>query len=544
MSTEIKFNTFKLDNDILEAISKKGFETPSEIQAKVIPLILEQKNDIIGIAQTGTGKTAAFGLPSISLLKPTTGTPQILILAPTRELALQVTEELKSFLGKKKAKIMTVYGGAPISTQVSELRRGADVVVGTPGRVVDMIKRGALDLSSLDHFILDEADEMLNMGFVDDLEFIFGSGNNKKKVYLFSATMPKKIRELAKKYMRETTEIRVERKEEAKRNIDQKAIIVKHSHKESALITLASILDPFYAIVFCKTKQDVEEVTQSLKQHKILASCIHGDIAQNKREKILQQFRDFKLDVLVATDVAARGIDIEHLTHVINYSIPQELETYVHRIGRVGRAGKTGTSITFVTPRETRVINELERITKTSITMDTLPTRDDIEAKKIEELFSNMGEIIHSGDEFKRERNLIKTFSEVERESILLASLRILINKSIPKAPVVNLSKGDDEPRDSRRSGGNRSRSGSRDSRGSSGGYRGNREGGSRDSRGSSGGYRGNREGSSRDSRGSSGGYKGNREGSSRDSRGSSGGYKGNREGGSRDSRSSSSRKY
>lgn len=382
-NSEVTFDTFGLSKPVVDAISKKGFSAPSEIQAKIIPILLNEKSDIIGIASTGTGKTAAFGLPLVDMIASNNRTPKAIVLAPTRELAIQVCNEINTYKGSKKLNIIAVYGGAPISTQLRELKAGADIVVGTPGRVLDLINRKSLSLSEIDYFVLDEADEMLKMGFIDDIETILGGATNKnKRVLLFSATMPARIKSLSKKYMKDQVVVEAKKVETNKALINQIYFVVKQSEKFDALCRIIDIEHFFYGIVFCKTKMDVEDLTQNLKKAGYDADCIHGDITQSKRERILTKFRELRISILVATDVAARGIDVENLSHVINYSFPQEAETYVHRIGRTGRAGKTGTAVTFVSPREFNKLTYIENLTNTKITKEVLPNKKDIVLKK------------------------------------------------------------------------------------------------------------------------------------------------------------------
>jgi len=374
----IKFEDLNLSKTTFDAIAKKGFKHASEIQARAIPIILEQKNDIVGIAQTGTGKTGAFGLPLIDLIDEKNRTPKSIILAPTRELALQVTAELQTFCGTKKLNILTVYGGAPIQAQIKSLRRGVDIVVGTPGRVLDLLKRGDLVLSEVRYFILDEADEMLKMGFIEDIETILGASSPKRRVYLFSATMPQRIKDLSKKYMKKQEIIEIKRKQETNSLIEQSFYKAKQSDKFEVLTKIIDIEDFFYGIVFCRTKADVDSVTSNLKKSGHEVDCIHGDIPQNRREKILNKFKAMKLSILVATDVAARGIDAPSLSHVINYNLPEDVETYTHRIGRTGRAGNKGKAVSLVTQGEMRRISQIERQLKIKIQSMKAPSQKDI----------------------------------------------------------------------------------------------------------------------------------------------------------------------
>lgn len=392
-----EFRALGLSEGALEAIKAKGFETPSPIQRLTIPALLDtdKTNDIIAQAQTGTGKTAAFGLPLIELLRPKKGATQALILVPTRELALQVTEELLSF-SKGKLSIAPIYGGAAMSEQLRRLGKGIDIVVGTPGRILDHIRRGTLKLDELQFLILDEADEMLNMGFIEDVEEILASANDKRRILLFSATMPAKIVSLSKKYMRDVEMLRVEATEITTDLTDQIYFEVRESDKLDALTRIIDVESDFYGIVFSRTKVGVDELVQKLSERGYAAEGLHGDVSQAQREKILRKFKKKQATILVATDVAARGIDINNLTHVINYSMPQDTESYVHRIGRTGRAGNTGTAITFISSSEFRQFGALQREIKADIKKVALPTPQDIVVMKKNKIKEELAEIVET----------------------------------------------------------------------------------------------------------------------------------------------------
>jgi len=380
-----KFRELGLSEATLEALSKKGFETPSPIQEQTIPLLLKGEVDVIGQAQTGTGKTAAFGLPIIEALEENNGRHvKAIILAPTRELAIQVSDELNSLKGNKRLSIIPIYGGQSIDRQISSLKRGVDVVVGTPGRIKDHINRKTLKLNQLEFFVLDEADEMLNMGFVEDIEEILECTNADKKMLFFSATMPRQILTLAKSFMREGHEVVAVKKQDMTSNLtDQMYFELNRNDKFEALCRIIDLEPNFYGIVFCRTKNDVDQVSQHLQEKGYDAEGLHGDISQHQRERILNKFRKEVTKVLVATDVAARGIDVNELTHVINHSLPQDPESYVHRIGRTGRAGKEGTAITFISPSEYRKLAFIQKIAKAEIRKETVPkVKDIIKAKK------------------------------------------------------------------------------------------------------------------------------------------------------------------
>jgi ATP-dependent RNA helicase DeaD len=360
MNKEKDFSQFNLSKDILTTLKKNNYKVPTKIQSMTIPLILEQKKDILAVAQTGTGKTGAFGIPLVEVLGKNKKLESI-ILTPTRELAIQISNELNKFKGNKNLKILTIYGGSSINSQIKSLRMGVDIVVGTPGRVKDLIERGELRLKDVSKFILDEADEMLNMGFIEDIEFILSKVNNNRNIYLFSATMPKRIELLSKKFMKSPEIVRVKNKTKSNNLISHSFYRSKFSEKEFHLKKIIKKEDFFYGVVFCKTKSDVDNLTMNLKKDGYKVDKIHGDITQFKREKVLNKFRNQKINILVATDVAARGIDISNLTHVINHSLPRDVETYTHRTGRTGRAGNKGEAISLVTPAEMKLISLIER---------------------------------------------------------------------------------------------------------------------------------------------------------------------------------------
>ena len=389
-----QFRELGLTDTTLGAIRNKGFEAPSPIQRLVIPVLLQNQNDIIGQAQTGTGKTAAFGLPILELFAEKTGVPQALILVPTRELALQVTDELLSFNINKKLSITPIYGGASISEQLRRLNKGTDIVVGTPGRILDHLRRGSLNLTQLHWLVLDEADEMLDMGFIEDVEQIMSHIEEPHRVLLFSATMPDRIKELSKKYMTNVSVLKVESPNITTDLTDQIYFEVKEADKFDALTRIIDVTPDFYGIIFSRTKVGVDELVNKLIDRGYAAEGLHGDVSQSLREKILRKFKRKNSNILVATDVAARGIDISNLSHVINYSLPQDSESYVHRIGRTGRAGNQGTAITFISPAEFRQFSAMKRQVKAEIRKEKLPTPQDIVAMKKSKIMDDLAEII------------------------------------------------------------------------------------------------------------------------------------------------------
>ncbi len=367
-----KFTELGLSDKNLKALEKKGFEEPTEIQELTIPLLLENNIDIIAQAQTGTGKTAAFALPLLDKISPADKGVQAIILAPTRELVIQICEEINSLQDKTTLSVAPIYGGQSIGLQLSKLKKGVSIVVGTPGRVIDHLNRGSLKLNAVRFFILDEADEMLNMGFIDDIKEIFKKTPKEKRVLLFSATMPREVKKLGEKYMGDFQHLKTKTKLTTNLT-DQIYFEVKRADKFEALSRIIDIETDFYGLVFCRTRRDVDALCDGLLDRGYMADKMHGDITQAQRERTLQNFRKGNISILIATDVAARGIDVENISHVINYSIPQNPEAYVHRIGRTGRAGNEGTAITFVTPSEFRKLGFIERLTKSEIRRETVP---------------------------------------------------------------------------------------------------------------------------------------------------------------------------
>jgi len=398
MEKMIEFKKLGLSDKTLIALEKKGFEKPSPIQALTIPALLNGDKDIIGQAQTGTGKTAAFSLPILEKMDENRKGVKAIVLAPTRELAIQVAEEINSLKGERRLTVLPVYGGQAMDQQIRVLRRGVDIVVGTPGRIQDHIRRKTLVIDNLDFFILDEADEMLNMGFVEDIETILAATNADKKMLFFSATMPNEILKVAKKYMGEFDIMRVKTTELTTNLTEQIYFEVRDGDKFEALCRVADVETDFYSIVFCRTKNDVDGVVSKLIERGYEAEGIHGDISQAQRERTLRKFKTKNISILVATDVAARGIDVNDLTHVINYSIPQEAEAYVHRIGRTGRAGKKGVAITFVTPREMGKLSRIKRVANAEIKKSTIPEIEEVLKAKKESLYACVGEIIVEQD--------------------------------------------------------------------------------------------------------------------------------------------------
>lgn len=382
-STETTFADLQIHPEVLRAVADVGYETPSPIQAATIPAMLAG-SDVVGLAQTGTGKTAAFAIPILSKIDTNSRITQALVLAPTRELALQVAEAFSRYGAHLRVNVLPVYGGSSYGPQLAGLKRGAQIVVGTPGRVIDHLDKGSLDLSHLDYLVLDEADEMLQMGFAEDVERILEGTPEYKQVALFSATMPPGIRKITSKYLHDPVQVKVESKTATADNITQRYIQVAGPRKMDALTRLLEV-EPFAAmIVFVRTKQATEEVAEKLRARGFSAAAINGDIAQAVRERTIAQLKDGSIDILVATDVAARGLDVERISHVVNYDIPHDPESYVHRIGRTGRAGRSGTALLFVSPRERHLLNSIERVTRQKLVESQLPSVDDVNAQRVE----------------------------------------------------------------------------------------------------------------------------------------------------------------
>lgn len=410
-STDLSFDKLGLPSDILEAVKKVGFETPSPIQARTIPALLEGR-DVVGLAQTGTGKTAAFALPILSRINKSNRSPQALVLAPTRELALQVADAFQEFADHVGGiNVLPIYGGQAYGIQLSGLRRGAHIIVGTPGRVIDHLKKGSLDISHLDYLVLDEADEMLNMGFQEDVERILEDTPDEKQVALFSATMPKAIRRLSQQYLDDPYEVTVKAETRTNTNITQRFLNVAHRNKLDALTRILEVTEFEAMIIFVRTKYETEELAEKLRARGFSAQAINGDIAQQQRERTVDQLRDGRLDILVATDVAARGLDVDRISHVLNYDIPHDTESYIHRIGRTGRAGRTGEAILFVTPRERRMLRSIERVTNATLEEMQLPTVDEVNESRKEKFADSITEALED-PQLSLFRSLVKQYSD------------------------------------------------------------------------------------------------------------------------------------
>ncbi|HXD83126.1 MAG TPA: DEAD/DEAH box helicase [Rudaea sp.] len=407
----VNFRDLRLPDALLTTLSEVGYENPSPIQAATIPPLLAGR-DVLGQAQTGTGKTAAFALPILSRLDLSKTKPQALVLAPTRELAIQVAEAFQRYAMKMPGfHVLPIYGGQSYGPQLSGLKRGTHVVVGTPGRVIDHLERGSLDLSQLTTLVLDEADEMLRMGFIDDVEMVLKKTPPTRQIALFSATMPSQIKRIAQTYLRNPTEIAIKAKTTTAANIRQRYWFVSGVHKLDALTRILEA-EPFEAmLVFMRTKQATEEIAQKLQARGFAAAAINGDIIQAQRERTIAQLKDGQIDILVATDVAARGLDVERISHVLNYDIPTDTEAYVHRIGRTGRAGRSGEAILFVAPREQRLLQAIERATRQPITQMQLPSVEAVNDRRITKFKQRIADAL-AGDDLAPFRQLIEQFEQ------------------------------------------------------------------------------------------------------------------------------------
>ena len=423
-------NSFKalgLNEALLQAIADLGFETPSEVQQKTIPVLLEGETDLVALAQTGTGKTAAFGFPLIQKIESESRTTQGIILSPTRELCLQITNEMQQYSKYVKGlNIVAIYGGASITDQARQIKKGAQIIVATPGRMKDMIGRGLIDISKIDYCILDEADEMLNMGFYEDIKDILSTTPEDKSTWLFSATMPKEVATIAKKFMHKPTEVTVGAKNTGVDTVQHEYYVVGGRDRYEALKRLADANPGIFSLVFCRTKRDTQKVAEKLIEDGYNAGALHGDLSQNQRDLVMNSFRKNQIQMLVATDVAARGIDVDDISHVINYQLPDEIETYTHRSGRTGRAGKSGISMVIVTRSELRKIKTIENIIKQKFEAKKIPSgmeiceiqlyhlASKIRNTKVNEAIDNYLPAIHDVLEGIDREELIKKIVSVE----------------------------------------------------------------------------------------------------------------------------------
>lgn len=429
----LNFSALNLSELILKALEGMKFTTPSPVQAQTIPLLL-QGRDVIAQAQTGTGKTAAFALPILQCLSPKSQATQALILAPTRELAIQVADQFEALSAHMNVTVSVLCGGQDYRRQLKQLRDGAQIVVGTPGRILDHIDRGTLQLGTLKTFVLDEADEMLRMGFIEDVEAILAKLPQEKQIALFSATMPHRIRQIANSYLNNPASVEIRSETATVKAIEQRFLFASAAQKPDALLRVLAVEDYQAAIVFVRTKSSTEEVAQVLQQQGHRAMAIHGDITQALREKIIAQFRQGTgIDVLVATDVAARGLDVDRVTHVINYDVPYDCETYVHRIGRTGRAGRSGVTILFVTPKESRILNTIERHTRQRIEKVIVPNDHMIQTARQARFMANITSRLDN-EHLPAYKNIIEDYLKQNEASAIdvAAALALLLNQDQP----------------------------------------------------------------------------------------------------------------
>lgn len=434
------FEPLGLFPQLIQAVNDLGFTTPTPIQSEVIPLLLSGQ-DVIGQAQTGTGKTAAFALPLLQNLDPDLDMVQALILAPTRELALQVTQAIEDYARYQEVRVLTVYGGQPYRFQIRELKRGVDIIVGTPGRILDLLEKGALDLTAVHNLVLDEADEMLSMGFIDDIEKILAAIPSERQTTLFSATIPAAIQKLATRYMQKPRTVKIEGKHRTVEAIEQRYYLVNNFDKPAALTRLFEMEAITSALVFTRTREASGLLANELTVRGYPAEALNGDLSQEARERVLERFRENKITVLVATDVAARGLDIEHISHVFNYDLPQFSELYVHRVGRTGRAGKMGVAISLITPQDMRNLRRIEKFTRQHIPQAQFPTEEQIRAKREAQLVEQIV-VWLKRDRSKVERNIVEQLVQEGYDPLDIAAASLKIARAEEKKrPIHTLSK-------------------------------------------------------------------------------------------------------
>ncbi|MBI1299517.1 DEAD/DEAH box helicase [bacterium] len=442
------FSQLSLHPQLVQAVADLGYIEPTPIQSAVIPVLLEG-HDVIGQAQTGTGKTAAFALPMLHGLEPGQSAPQGLVMAPTRELAMQVAQAIFDMGRHLGVRVLAVYGGQPYARQIGRIRKGVDVIVGTPGRMIDLITQGALDLSSVQYLVLDEADEMLSMGFVEDIETILKETPSSRQTALFSATLPPEIRRLADRYLRNPQSIAVERKQMTVEAITQRYYLVQHKDKLSALTRLFEVEPVTRGLVFAKTRAGTGELANELTTRGYPAEVLNGDLSQEAREGVLARFRQNQVKVLVATDVAARGLDIDDVSHVFNFDLPQDPEVYVHRIGRTGRAGKSGVAISLVTPQEQWMLRRIEGFSKQSVTKGALPTVEEIERHREVQLLGRLTRQLDRGH-YLREQQMIEELVAAGHDALEIAAAALKLARGeeaqVPIAHISEVHEGRSKP--------------------------------------------------------------------------------------------------
>jgi ATP-dependent RNA helicase DeaD len=416
----VTFQELPLRETLIKAITERGYVDPTEIQAQAIPALATTDTDFVGQAQTGTGKTAAFALPLLNRVDANNRDVQALILTPTRELANQITEEIKKFSKYEKVKTLAVYGGVSTEAQVRGLRKDRpQIVVGTPGRVLDLIERGVLILDNAKFAVLDEADEMLDMGFIDDVKQILSNLGEERKTWMFSATMPAPILSLIKNYLKDPLVVKVQKKTSTNESIEQKHYVVKHNQMSEAVCRILDSLDEYYGMIFCRTKIDAKTLADELNARGYPSDSMHGDMSQQQRDITMKNFKMKKINMLVCTDVAARGIDVDNLTHVINYGLPQDIESYVHRIGRTGRAGQKGIAITLVEPAERYRLRMVENNTKARIVQATLPTPAELKSVLVKKEIKKFDNLIEKLDTLDTDEVFVEKFAEMDKADLL-----------------------------------------------------------------------------------------------------------------------------
>jgi ATP-dependent RNA helicase DeaD len=447
------FNELGIRHDIVNAITELGFTSPTPIQESAIPVLLSGSNDFVGLAQTGTGKTAAFGLPLLELIDYNKNFPQALILCPTRELCLQISNDIKNYAKNiPNANVVAVYGGANIVNQLRDIKRGVQIVVATPGRMKDILNRKAIDFSQVKFVVLDEADEMLNMGFQEDIDDILSTTPDTKKTWLFSATMPREVREIAKKYMTNPHELTMGTKNTGNVNIEHEYYIVKARDKYAAFKRIVDYTPEIFGIVFCRTKIETQEIAEALVKDGYNADSLHGDLSQQQRDKVMKRYRDRSLQLLIATDVAARGIDVSDVTHVINFSLPDEIENYTHRSGRTGRAGKTGISIAIINSKELYKIRQIEKVIGKQFTKAEIPTGFDVVEKQLFGLVHKVHNVEVNETQIEQYLpRIMDEFADLSKEDVIKRFVSLEFNRFLDyykNAPDLNAAAGDDRGRD------------------------------------------------------------------------------------------------
>ncbi|MGC8866068.1 MAG: DEAD/DEAH box helicase [Bacteroidales bacterium] len=450
------FELLGLRPELTRAVEELGYSQPTPIQESIIPKILSESQDLIGLAQTGTGKTAAYGLPLLQLTDTSIASPQVIILSPTRELCVQISNDLKDYAKHlSKIRITAVYGGASIEEQIRQLRKGTHIVAGTPGRVIDLKERGALQLENIKYFVLDEADEMLSMGFKEDIERIFDATPAQKRTFLFSATMPAEIQKLATRFMKNKETIEVARRNMAAENIRHEYYLVHAKDKYQALKRACDMYPDIYGMVFCQTRAEAKEIADKLIADGYNADALHGDLSQAQRDLVMHRFRSHAIQILVATDVAARGLDVDDITHVINYGLPAEPEVYIHRSGRTARAGKSGISLSIIHSRELRMLKTIEKLSGIEIAHKPVPTGDQICARQ---LFNLIHKIEHAQVNEERIQQFLPEIyaklSWLSREELIKRMVAEEFNRFAAyyeKTPDINLKPGREASIDSRK---------------------------------------------------------------------------------------------